>query len=415
MRSAVMNTTAMPSGAKNAEAVSATRMTAAQFRSHFPGTERSIYMDVAARGLPPIDARKALDRYLDERLMDGGDKQEMFLLIERLRAAFADFIGAGADEICYTKNVSEGLNAIIAAFDWQRGDRIVYCPELEHPNNVYPWRHLLRRTGVELIAVPALDGQIDTVRMVDAIDERTRMVTVSSVPFAPGLVTDLAPLGAACQQRGVFLLVDAVQSVGLIETDVRALGIDAFAISTQKGMLGLYGMGYLYCRREWADRLDPAYIARFSVDLGDAHEASLGDEDFKLMSGARRFEIGNYNFAAATAAEASLALLVQMSAAGVEAHVRSLASRLAAGLEALGLPLIGPPSGAARGSIVCIGALGGGGHDSVDDTRLQALYEHLSSNGVRLSIRRGLLRLSLHAYNDVAEVERVIDLARRTV
>lgn len=388
-------------------------MTLAQFRSHFPGAEKNTYMDVSARGVISRDAREALDDYLDSRLMQGGDKAAMFQTIEGLRQRFAHFVGAAADEVAYTKNVSEGLNAIIASFDWQAGDRIVYCPDLEHPNNVYPWRHLANRTGVELVAVAAVDGRIDPVHLVNAIDERTRMVTVSSVPFTPGLVTDLAPIGAACRERGIFLLVDAVQSVGILETDVEALGIDAFAVSTQKGLLGLYGMGFLYCRREWAERLSPAYVARFSVDLGDADEAALGGDAFSLMPGARRFEIGNYNFAAATALAASLGLLEQVTAARIEAHVRELAQRLASGMEALGLPLIGSAAGPERGSIVCVGALGGGGHDSVDDSRLQALYDHLQSNGVRLSIRRGLLRFSLHGYNEVADVDRVLELAEQ--
>ena len=403
--SSAVNTT------RAATPATASTMTPAEFRSHFPGAQSNVYMDVSARGVIPRDARQALDVYLDTRLMQGGDKAAMFATVESLRQRFARFVGAAADEVAYTKNVSEGLNAIIAAFDWQPGDRIVYCPELEHPNNVYPWRHLANRAGVELVAVAAVDGRIDPAHVVDAIDERTRMVTVSSVPFTPGLVTDLAPIGAACRERGIFLLVDAVQSVGILATDVDALGIDAFAVSTQKGLLGLYGMGFLYCRREWAERLNPAYVARFSVDLGDAHEAALGGDSFSLMPGARRFEIGNYNFAAATALEASLGLIERVTVARIETHVRELAQRLASGVEALGLPLIGPATGSERGSIVCVGALGDGGHDSVDDARLHALYEHLQSNGVRLSIRRGLLRFSLHGYNEVADVDRVLELA----
>ena len=129
--------------------------------------------------------------------------------------------------------------------------------------------------------------------------------------------------------------------------------------------------------------------------------------------GARRFEIGNYNFAAATGIEASLGLIEQVTSARIDAHVRELAQRLASGVEALGLPLIGPASGPERGSIVCVGRLGDGGHDSIDDTRLQALYDHLQSNGVRLSIRRGLLRFSLHGYNDSADIDRVLELAEQ--
>ncbi|MFT5446330.1 MAG: cysteine desulfurase/selenocysteine lyase [Gammaproteobacteria bacterium] len=166
-----------------------------------------------------------------------------------------------------------------------------------------------------------------------------------------------------------------------------------------------------YCRRAWAERLNPAYVARFSVDLGDADEAALGGDSFPLMPGARRFEIGNYNFAAATALEASLGLIEQVTAARIEAPVRELAQRLACGIEALGLPIIGSAIGPERGSIVCVGALGGGGHDSVDDSRRQALHDHLQSNGVRLSIRRGLLRLSLHGSNEIADVDRVLERA----
>ena len=387
-------------------------MNPAEFRDHFPGVAEHMYLDVAARGLLPIDTRQALDTHLNAHMLNGGDKQAMFDQVERVRSQIANLINAQANEIAYTKNVSEGLNAIVAAYDWAPGDRIVYCAALEHPNNIYPWRHLAARRGVELIEVEAVDGMIAPDRIIDAIDERTRMVSLSSVTFAPGLVTDVAPIGAACRDQDVLLLVDAVQSVGLLATDVHALNIDALAISTQKGLLGLYGMGFLYCRREWAERLEPAYLARFSVDLGDAHEAATGEEGYVLMPGARRFEVGNYNFAGAAAAESSLKLLQTLSTPTIETHVRSLAEQLATGLADLGLPLIGPPNGPPRGSIVCIGSLGAGGHDSADDPELTDLYQHWHEHGVRLSVRRGLLRLSLHAYNTPGEMERVIELAR---
>ena len=107
-------------------------------------------------------------------------------------------------------------------------------------------------------------------------------MTVSTVTFAPGFRTDLAELGRLCRERDVLLLVDAAQSAGVLHTDVQRTGIDALAVSTQKGLLGLYGMGFLYCRRAWAERLEPAYLARFGVDVGDAHEATMGGLEYKL-------------------------------------------------------------------------------------------------------------------------------------
>jgi cysteine desulfurase/selenocysteine lyase len=387
-------------------------MDVAEFRSHFPGASERIYMDVAARGLMPSVARDALQGYLEHRVSGAVDKAAMFAQIESLRGRFAQFIRARNSEVAYTKNVSEGLNAIVAAYPWRAGDSVVVCGELEHPNNVYPWRHLAKRLDVRLVCVAAEGGQIVPERIIEVMDDSTRMVSLSTVTFAPGLVTRTKELAAQCRERDIFLLADAVQSVGVLDTDVAELGVDALAVSTQKGLLSLYGMGFLYCRAQWAERLEPAYLARFSVDLGDAHEATTGGDDYQLAPGARRFEIGNYNFAGAVAAEASLELLQELSSKRIDEQVRALATRLATGFDALGLPLIGPVDGPERGSVVCIGAMGAGGHDSVDDPAMSSLHAHLSQHGACLSIRRGLLRFSLHAYNNEADVDAVLELTR---
>src|SRR5687767_8636881 len=243
-------------------------------RSHFPALERWIYMDVSARGILSREVRAALDTHLDDRMMNGAtDKAHFFSLVESARARFAQLIGADADEIAYTKNISDGLNMVATAIHWHRGDNVVLCPELEHPNNVYAWLNL-RRYGVEVRSVPARDGHIPIGEMIAAMDAKTRVATVSTVSFAPGFRTDVETLGKVCRERDVLLLVDAAQSVGVQHTDVRASNIDALAVSTQKGLLALYGMGFLYVRRAWAERLHPASLARFGVDLGDAHEAS---------------------------------------------------------------------------------------------------------------------------------------------
>src|SRR5690606_17690858 len=130
-------------------------------------------------------------------------------------------------------------------------------------------------------------------------------------------------------------------------------------VSTQKGLLALYGMGFLYCRREWAERLQPAYLARFGVDLGDgdAHEASMGSETYKLMPAARRFDLGNYNYAATAAVHASLAELEAIGTRRIEDHVTRLARALAQGFLDLGLKVAGGAPGPHLGSIVTVGEM----------------------------------------------------------
>jgi cysteine desulfurase/selenocysteine lyase len=380
-------------------------------RSHFPALERWTYMDVSARGVLSREVRAALDAHLDDRMLNGAsDKDRFFALVERARGRFAQLIAADPDEITYTKNISEGLNMIATGIDWRPGDNVVLCPELEHPNNVYVWLNL-RRLGVEVRTIEARAGHIPIDRMIERMDARTRIATVSTVSFAPGFRTDVETLGAACRERDVLLLVDAAQSVGVLHTDVRESNVDALAVSTQKGLLGLYGMGFLYCRSAWAERMQPAYLARFGVDLGDAHEASIGDYDFKLASGARRFDLGNYNFLATAAVDVSIQQLLDWDTRRIEPYVRSLTHSLAAGFLELGLPVAGGEPGPHLTKIVTVGTMSAD-HYGTGDERFNKLYEHLVANRVKLSIRRGMLRFSLHVYNQMQDVERVLGLTR---
>jgi selenocysteine lyase/cysteine desulfurase len=376
----------------------------------FPATERWTYMDVSARGLVPRFARDALVTHLDERMYAEVDKYGYFDMIERVRGRFAQHLNAVADEIAFTKNVTEGLAAIAASIDWRSGDNLVICPEIEHPANVYAWLNLQRR-GVEMRMVAPRAGTLPVDEVVSRMDARTRVVTCATVSFAPGFRTDLATLGAACRSRGVLLVVDAAQSVGVLDNDVARLNIDALAASTQKGLLGLYGMGFLYCRREVAEQLQPAYLSRFGVDMGEASEADLGSFEYRLASGARRFDLGNYNFTAAVSADAALEYLAGFGREPIERYVLGLSHRLARGLLSLGLSVGGGEPGPHLAHIVTVGEMTQGGHDSTGDARMQSLHDYLAEHKVKLSIRRGVLRFSLHLYNTERDIERVLALA----
>jgi len=383
----------------------------AEARSHFPALGRWTYMDISGRSVFSREVRAAIDAHLDDRMLNGAaDKAQYFDLVERTRARFAELIGASADEITYAKNISEGLNMIAAAVPWRSGDNVVLCAELEHPNNVYVWLNL-RRHGVEVRMVPQRDGHIPVDELIARMDARTRVATVSTVTFAPGFRTDVDTLGKACRARDVLLLVDAAQSVGILHTDVAASNIDALAVSSSKGLLGLYGLGFVYCRREWAERLQPAYLARFGVDLGDAHEASIGGYDFQLAPGARRFDLGNFNFLATAAVAASMSQLLAWGSHNIERHVVTLSHALARGFLDLGLPVAGGEPGPHLAQIVTVGRMSADQYATGDDL-YNKLYAHLVENRVRLSIRRGMLRFSLHVYNSMDDVERVLDLTR---
>lgn len=381
-------------------------------RRLFPAVREATYLDLAGRAPLSSTVQAAIDEHVRDGVAGRIDKALLFDRTEQSRALFAKLVGADPDEVTFTKNTSEGLNFVATAIEWKPGDNVVICPELEHPNNVYVWLHL-RRLGVAVRCIAQQDGQVPVDAMIAAIDERTRLLAVSAVTFSPGFRTNVDALGAACRARGVILLVDAAQSAGVLHTDVRASNIDVLATSTQKGLLALYGMGYLYVRREVAEGLVPASVARFGLDVGtdSAHESDMGTSDLTFLPGARRFDLGNYNYIGIHAANASLELLLYIGTREIERHACGLAKNLARGLSDLGLPVCGGRAHPRLAHIVSVGDYAPGAAAYSADGRLSELHAHLADNGVRHSMRRGLLRFAFHLYNDMTDVERVLTLA----
>ena len=380
-------------------------------RALFPGASEQPYFDISANSLMAEPVRAAIERHLAGRTSGRGDKTEMVATVNRARSSFASLIGASSDEVAITKNVSDGLNLFGASLPWREGDNVVLCPALEHPNNIYLWYSLVRTHGIEVRPVAPENGHIPVGAMAAAMDERTRLVTIPSITFAPGFVTDMKAIAAEARKVGALTLVDAAQSVGAHRTDVGDLGVDALAVAAQKALLSVYGFGFLYVRREVAETLTPVHVARFGIEL-DAHETAYSDDELRFRAGALRFDVGNYNYLGAAATDAALDLLSAWGVERVEKHVRGLAADLANGLLDLGLPVVGARPGPRLAHIVSVGESGGGRHYTADDPAMNSLYDHLSAAGIRLAIRTGMLRFSIGVYNDETDIDRVVEAAQ---
>jgi len=378
-------------------------------RAEFPILKTLTYLNICEKAILPGVSRAAVDLYLDRMQSGRVSRVEHGEYVERAKTKFARLINAGTDEVAFTRTVSDGINSIACAIDWHAGDNVVLTSPLEHGNNVYPWSHL-RRLGVQLRTVPSRGGAIDAEAMINAMDERTRVVAAASITFAPGLRTDIARIGRAARERGVLLVVDGVQSAGVMALDARTDMFDCLATSTSKGLLGLYGSGFLYCRRTVADALEPVYLSRTGVDSSGGAYSEGGSEAYRLAPGARRFEVGSYSMAAAYAVDASLDLILGLGKDTIQRHVLALSAAFTSGLEERGLPVSASPDSAFRSHIVTVGKLEDGGHDFSNDARINRIAAHLKANDVVFTIRRGMLRFGFHFFNDTGDVNRVLDL-----
>src|SRR5688572_308303 len=151
--------------------------------------------------------------------------------IERLRGATATLINATKDEIAFVKNTSEGISIVAKGIDWQWGDRIV-TTGVEYPANIYPWMEVVRSHGCNLVMVaeetdPATGArQVPVEKILEAAaDPKTKLVTLSHVEYASGQRHDLARIGTFCRENGKQFCVDAIQSLGVLPVDVRAMNV----------------------------------------------------------------------------------------------------------------------------------------------------------------------------------------------
>lgn len=368
---------------------------------------RGAYLDVAARGPLPLSAVQAAESVLRAQLHGSVPKEQWLNLANTVRDKAARLIGARPDEIALTKNTSEGLNIVAAGLQLKAGDRIVVAPSAEHPNNVLPWLWQAQTRGAEVTLVTPGDSESLEQALIRRIDKRTRLVAVTEVDFGTGRRTDLTMLGNACRANGTFLLVDAAQSSGVLRQNMATQPVDAWATATQKGLLSTYGMGLLYVRSEVIDRVVPAALAQFSVDVAAGHEAAGPEEGWQLRTGARRYEGGNYNYVGLAALNASLDLLLRIGADEVERRAVEASSRLRSEIQARGIPLleVGPDH---RSHILAIAEKQGSGHDRSDDPWINDLSAVLTCAGVVHSVRRGALRLSSHIHVLPGMVDHVI-------
>ncbi|WP_186332124.1 aminotransferase class V-fold PLP-dependent enzyme [Bordetella genomosp. 13] len=371
------------------------------FRAHFPAAASRAYLDVASRSLVPASAMTIATEHIAERMEGRVNKQQYFEMVESARLRFARMIGAHPDEIAITKNVSEGLNIMAGAIDWKSWDEVLLCSAIEHPNNIYPWRNL-ENQGVRVRDLPSPDGLFPLAQAKQLLAERgTRVVSVPSTSFRPGFRTDLDALAAACEEAGAMLIVDGAQSAGIMHLDVRRTPISALAVSTQKGLCGLYGMGFLYVRRDLAERLTPRALARFGVQISATHEADYDPGPIEYRRGALRFDLGNYNFLAAALVDDAMALLEGCGGTqAIQDYTLGLGESLAAGLSDCGAPVV-RPAGALGSNIVSLSFAGRA-------EAAKSLQAWLASQQVYAAVRGSTLRFSLHAYNNADDVEQAV-------
>lgn len=366
----------------------------AALRAEMPITRQYAFMDHAA--VAPISgpAASAMRRFIDEAENHAYARGGLYPETKRVRQLCAKLLNCHPEETTFIKNTSEGISYVANGLQFSKGDNIV-TTGVEFPANIYPWMNLSSQ-GVHLKMVPEDKGRIPLERLVELIDSRTRLVTVSAVQFGSGFRTDLAALGNICQQRGVLFFVDAIQALGCVPIDVRAMKIDFLSADGHKWLLGPEGAGIFYCRHELLGLLKPTHIGW----LGFKDPMSFGRYEMNFRDDARRFDGGSYNIAGIWGLGASVEWILQIGVDRIWARVQELTDRLAKGVQEKGYRLVSSRNPAEASGIVSFVS------NTQDHTRL---VNHLRQEyRTVVASRVGRIRVSPHFYNTEEEIDQLI-------
>ena len=216
--------------------------------AEFPVSRNWAYFDHAAVAPLPRRAGDRMRDWVAEQEANGVVNWPSWeRKLRELKRGLAEMIGASPDEVAFVNSTTQGIGLVAEGFPWREGDNVVTAEE-EYPSNIYPWMNLASR-GVSLRTVPSREGRVWVEDLARAMDERTRVLTISHVEWASGFRNDLDALAELCEQRGVALFVDAIQGLGPLTLDVGGRGSTFWRRMGTSGCWGRRGRDFCTCGR----------------------------------------------------------------------------------------------------------------------------------------------------------------------
>jgi cysteine desulfurase/selenocysteine lyase len=381
-------------------------------RASMPSAGRMAYFDTAAASVPARETVERVTTYLRQTAelgpYDPAFRKEVYRRVEAVRQAAAAFLNAAPAEVAFVKNTTEGISIVAQGIAWKPGDEVVIT-NFENLSNIVPWRRLARYGVTVRVVEAGEDCLVHPEALAAALTPKTRLFAFSHIPNATGAIQPAAGLCRLAREHGVLSLVCAAESLGMLPTDVRAIGCDFLAACGRKALRAIEGSGLLYVREALIGEIEPCLVGWWN----GSYDMATGQ--YGLVPTARRFEAGCPIVPAILSLEAALEDAARIGVAAIEARVRMLTRHVIGRLAAIpGFALYGPPNLADRIGIVPFNIRG------IDP---QAIVLRLGAEGVIIEAghfmagaimqRYGIeqmARVSVHYFNTEAEIDRAAAL-----
>lgn len=362
-------------------------------RDRFPIFEDKCYLNSCSQGALSVDVIEAYRRYLTDWQEKGSPWELWVERGEAARHAFAALVNAVPNEVAVATSVSAAVSALASALNFHGERNKVIVTDFAFPTTAQIW-HAQERRGAKVVHVPAAGNIIPVKRFEDAIDERTLLVSLSHVCFRNGSKIDVPAVVEIAHRKGAMVMLDSYQTLGTMAIDVRKLKIEFLVGGVLKYLLASAGLAFLYVRSDLVPQLSPTAMGWFS-------QANIFAMDIYANTPsptARRFESGTPPIPNIYAALAGMKLIQSVGMQTIEDHICQITGAIKEGAMRRGFNLVSPVNPKRHGALI-----------TLRSHKVDLLVKWLEEDGVVLSSRDDNLRISPHIYNNLDDVNKLMD------
>ncbi len=364
----------------------------------FPVVENEIFLANAAVCPLPSRVAEAMSNYALSATKGDQELRFPLTLLGETRQLAAELLNTDADNIALVGPTSIALSIVANGVNFKKGDNVIYAPG-DYPSNAVVWMNLAKR-GIDLRPIePKVPGRITVDDLKLLVDEKTKLVSLASVHFISGYRIDLDTIGEYLQNRNVLFCVDAIQSVGALQTSVKY--VDFLAADAHKWMLGPCSAGILFVSTKAREILEPTLVGWNNVLCPNF----VTPDSIKFKTHANRYEAGSHNLVGIIGLNASLKLIREFKLINIENYILDLSKFIRDNIKIKGYLLANDDDNNYSG-ITSV---------RKDDFDIEALYDKLKDIKMTLSCRqtrdrRYWLRFSPHLYNSKEEIKKVLEV-----
>jgi len=368
-------------------------------RAEFPVTREKVWFNTATYGPLPVSNVQAQHDLLDG-MMHGAAPPGLGHWWEgaaSVRAKVGQFIGCDPADVALLRSTGEGIALVSLGLDWEPGDEVIVY-EQEFPSGVYPFL-ALEKQGVRVRFIEDRGRHRFTADDVAAVmSDRTRVVCVSLVNCYHGFRAPVEEISELCRARGAWLLVDAVQAVGILPVDIAAMGADLVSAHGYKSMCAGYGISFCYVSPALRERLEVAAPGWKNIEDAPFIDKQLS-YNLRYADSARRYEPTVQNLAGMYGLGASVDLFSGTGMSLIADWVLELSRAVTEAVTEKGYQVASSTRPGEMSGIVSFDVPAG---DAV------SVCAALAQQKVMCAVRDGRLRVSCHLFNDREDIERLV-------